>query len=219
MYIYRANGHYPSSRLCTLHHIHIPRVESRFFDMAFITSTFQQTPSSSLPFVPRAVAVDRVFSFTTGRERSNFFSSKEIGPNPNCQVISPGSKILRFPSNFVRQLSNKARRNCSNIGVAQVVAASWSDGNRESSFSASAYGDSALSAVPEVEAIPSVLKDGDGVASGESTTDESGVLQSLGLIEDSRPPFPIFRFDGSLTVHAGTCDSFFFTFHFKFVKT
>lgn len=32
--------------------------------------------------------------------------------------------ILRFPPNFVRQLSIKARRNCSNIGVAQVVAAS-----------------------------------------------------------------------------------------------
>lgn len=137
--------------------------------------------------------------------------------------MSSGSKILRFPSNFVRQLSNKARRNCSNIGVAQVVAASWSGGNRESSFSASAAGDSALSSVPEVEAIPSVFKDGavDGGASGESATDESGVLQSLDLIEDPRSPFPIFRFDGSLTVHAGTRDSFFvfFTFHFKFVKT
>lgn len=32
--------------------------------------------------------------------------------------------ILRFPPNFKRQLSIKARRNCSNIGVAQVVAAS-----------------------------------------------------------------------------------------------
>ncbi|KAJ7559375.1 hypothetical protein O6H91_04G082500 [Diphasiastrum complanatum] len=31
--------------------------------------------------------------------------------------------ILRFPPNFVRQLSIKARRNCGNIGVAQVVAA------------------------------------------------------------------------------------------------
>ncbi|KAE9466590.1 hypothetical protein C3L33_01504, partial [Rhododendron williamsianum] len=37
------------------------------------------------------------------------------------------SLILRFPPNFVRQLSTKARRNCSNIGVAQVVAASWSN--------------------------------------------------------------------------------------------
>eukprot|EP01018_Ginkgo_biloba_P010496 Gb_39265 [translate_table: standard] len=37
---------------------------------------------------------------------------------------SPSPLILRFPPNFVRQLSIKARRNCSNIGVAQVVAAS-----------------------------------------------------------------------------------------------
>lgn len=37
---------------------------------------------------------------------------------------SPSSLILRFPPNFKRQLSIKARRNCSNIGVAQVVAAS-----------------------------------------------------------------------------------------------
>ncbi|CAM6101397.1 unnamed protein product [Calypogeia fissa] len=35
--------------------------------------------------------------------------------------------ILRFPPNFVRQLSIKARRNCANIGVAQVVAASVTD--------------------------------------------------------------------------------------------
>ncbi|KAL6507349.1 cAMP-dependent protein kinase regulatory subunit Cgs1 [Orobanche gracilis] len=42
------------------------------------------------------------------------------------------SLIFRFPPNFVRQLSNKARRNCSNIGVAQVVAASWSANQRAS---------------------------------------------------------------------------------------
>jgi len=35
--------------------------------------------------------------------------------------------IPRFPPNIVRQLSIKARRNCSNIGVAQVVAASATD--------------------------------------------------------------------------------------------
>ncbi|XP_057436027.1 cystathionine gamma-synthase 1, chloroplastic [Lotus japonicus] len=41
----------------------------------------------------------------------------------------PSSLILRFPPNFQRQLSTKARRNCSNIGVAQIVAASWSNNN------------------------------------------------------------------------------------------
>ena len=33
---------------------------------------------------------------------------------------------VRFPLIFVRQFSTKARKNCGNIGVAQVVAASWS---------------------------------------------------------------------------------------------
>ncbi|KAL8545982.1 hypothetical protein ACS0TY_005916 [Phlomoides rotata] len=42
------------------------------------------------------------------------------------------SLILKFPPNFVRQLSIKARRNCSNIGVAQVVAASWSNNQTSS---------------------------------------------------------------------------------------
>ncbi|KAL3693219.1 hypothetical protein R1sor_006870 [Riccia sorocarpa] len=42
-----------------------------------------------------------------------------------CDSSSP--YILRFPPNFVRQLSIKARRNCGNIGVAQVVAASATD--------------------------------------------------------------------------------------------
>ncbi|XP_020256115.1 uncharacterized protein LOC109833002 [Asparagus officinalis] len=35
--------------------------------------------------------------------------------------------ILKFPPNFVRQLSNKARRNYGNIGIAQVVASSWAN--------------------------------------------------------------------------------------------
>uniref|UniRef100_I1PBQ6 plant cystathionine gamma-synthase n=1 Tax=Oryza glaberrima TaxID=4538 RepID=I1PBQ6_ORYGL len=35
----------------------------------------------------------------------------------------PSATILRFPPNFVRQLSTKARRNCSNIGVAQIARA------------------------------------------------------------------------------------------------
>ncbi|XP_020242130.1 uncharacterized protein LOC109820407 [Asparagus officinalis] len=35
--------------------------------------------------------------------------------------------ILKFLPNFVRHLSNKARRNCGNIGIAQVAAASWAN--------------------------------------------------------------------------------------------
>lgn len=46
--------------------------------------------------------------------------------------------ITRFPPNFVRQASIKARRNCSNIGVAQVVAASATDCNTPASAVAAA---------------------------------------------------------------------------------
>ncbi|KAG9137940.1 hypothetical protein Leryth_020763 [Lithospermum erythrorhizon] len=52
-------------------------------------------------------------------------TSKAYGTTSRAYGMS--SLMLRFPPNFVRQLSTKARRNCSNIGVAQIVAASWSD--------------------------------------------------------------------------------------------
>ncbi|KAL2924245.1 Cystathionine gamma-synthase 1 chloroplastic [Bienertia sinuspersici] len=57
------------------------------------------------------------------------------------------SLILRFPPNFVRQLSTKARRNCSNIGVAQVVAASWTHNNNSADSAASCGGVPAATAV------------------------------------------------------------------------
>ncbi|XP_078429593.1 pyridoxal phosphate (PLP)-dependent transferases superfamily protein [Wolffia australiana] len=54
----------------------------------------------------------------------------------------PRTFLLRFPPNFVRQLSTKARRNCSNIGLAHVAAASWTNDHP-----------SAV-AIPSVEASP-----------------------------------------------------------------
>ncbi|XP_066392691.1 cystathionine gamma-synthase 1, chloroplastic-like [Miscanthus floridulus] len=78
--------------------------------------------------------------------------------------------ILRFPPNFVRQLSTKARRNCSNIGVAQIVAAAWSDcpaarphsgggggrarGVASSHAAAASAAAAAASAAAEVSAVP-----------------------------------------------------------------
>ncbi|GLJ31734.1 hypothetical protein SUGI_0638220 [Cryptomeria japonica] len=50
-------------------------------------------------------------------------AAKDFASGVTCSGAS-GLVILRFPPNFVRQLSIKARRNCSNIGVAQIVAAS-----------------------------------------------------------------------------------------------
>ncbi|XP_024526047.1 cystathionine gamma-synthase 1, chloroplastic [Selaginella moellendorffii] len=68
-------------------------------------------------------------------------SSGAASPSPAPAPISPprsgtdrlssiasAAMILRFPPNFARQLSVKSRRNCSNIGVAQVVAASAMSG-------------------------------------------------------------------------------------------
>ncbi|XP_020273447.1 LOW QUALITY PROTEIN: cystathionine gamma-synthase 1, chloroplastic-like [Asparagus officinalis] len=66
---------------------------------------------------------------------SSPMSASAAGGNPRSFKKSPFSNgyglssalILKFPPNFVRQLSIKARRNCGNIGVAQVVAASWAN--------------------------------------------------------------------------------------------
>ncbi|KAL0343862.1 UNVERIFIED_CONTAM: Cystathionine gamma-synthase 1, chloroplastic [Sesamum angustifolium] len=86
------------------------------------------------------------------------------------------SLIFRFPPNFVRQLSVKARRNCSNIGVAQVVAASWSNNQGDSAFTPAAKAvDAAAAALAPVE------------------------LEGL-------PPFKYASFlnsDGSVAIHAG----------------
>ena len=57
-------------------------------------------------------------SSSSSSSSKSFTSSKSF----SCSAFPPS--ILRFPPNFARQLSIKARRNCSNIGLAQVVAAS-----------------------------------------------------------------------------------------------
>lgn len=70
--------------------------------------------------------------------------------------------ITRFPPNFVRQSSIKARRNCSNIGVAQVVAASATD---RSTPAASAVTAAAAALTSEVVDGPLELaKAGNGIA-------------------------------------------------------
>ncbi|KAL8217812.1 hypothetical protein R6Q57_021185 [Mikania cordata] len=110
------------------------------------------------------------------------------------------SLILRFPPNFVRQLSNKARRNCSNIGVAQIVAASWSNNQPPSSAAAAAKAvDAAASSAVSVP-----------IAAGEDVVDNS---KGLGLcndsefvqfeaVEDVQKPL-ILNGDGSVAIHAG----------------
>ncbi|XP_073018923.1 LOW QUALITY PROTEIN: cystathionine gamma-synthase 1, chloroplastic-like [Primulina eburnea] len=107
------------------------------------------------------------------------------------------SMILKFPPNFVRQLSNKARRNCSNIGVAQVVAASWSNDQDDLGFkpAAKAVDAAALAASATVETGV------DEVVVSESTTFDRENVQF-----EVSPPIKYASFlnsDGSVAIHAG----------------
>ncbi|XP_021911865.1 cystathionine gamma-synthase 1, chloroplastic [Carica papaya] len=113
------------------------------------------------------------------------------------------SLILRFPPNFVRQLSTKARRNCSNIGVAQVVAASWSNNSASglppAAAAAAASSAAAAAAATPVPAPPVELKATDEAAVIEGIKDNVNV--QLGDLSDPKTPFWIS--DGSIAVHAG----------------
>ncbi|XP_023531479.1 cystathionine gamma-synthase 1, chloroplastic-like [Cucurbita pepo subsp. pepo] len=105
------------------------------------------------------------------------------------------SRIFKFPPNFLRQLSNKARRNCSNIGVAQVVAASWSNNSPPSPSAAAAAAATSVDAA----AAASVPAASDAVALEGCVGNESlKVEEDLG---DSRTS--VFNSDGSVAIHAG----------------
>uniref|UniRef100_A0A804L6P5 Uncharacterized protein n=1 Tax=Musa acuminata subsp. malaccensis TaxID=214687 RepID=A0A804L6P5_MUSAM len=89
-----------------------------------------------------SAAVDTSFLLSAAADRQSCKSGARPRPGKQASSFSPSflrsvaprfaglssALILRFPPpNFVRQLSTKARRNCCNIGVAQIVAASWSN--------------------------------------------------------------------------------------------
>ncbi|TYI74958.1 hypothetical protein E1A91_D07G240800v1 [Gossypium mustelinum] len=159
-------------------------------------------------------------SFTLSPRVFNPYSSFECRPDPDFSSAPIGDKprlassrrvtasslyaggisgrglsslIFRFPPNFVRQLSIKARRNCSNIGVAQIVAASWSnDPAPDSPFLAAAA--SAQAAAAAVTA--TVTNDGAAV---EGCIDNGSV--QIGGSDNSTTTF--LSSDGSITVHAG----------------
>ncbi|KAL0350864.1 UNVERIFIED_CONTAM: Cystathionine gamma-synthase 1, chloroplastic [Sesamum radiatum] len=110
------------------------------------------------------------------------------------------SLIFRFPPNFVRQLSVKARRNCSNIGVAQVAAASWSNNQGDSAFTPAAKAvDAAAAALAPVEVDTGVQGVVPAAAEDPSLDGENVQLEGL-------PPFKYASFlnsDGSVAIHAG----------------
>ncbi|KAH7532669.1 hypothetical protein FEM48_Zijuj04G0046600 [Ziziphus jujuba var. spinosa] len=108
------------------------------------------------------------------------------------------SLIFRFPPNFVRQLSTKARRNCSNIGVAQIVAASWS--NNSGAVNPAVSAATAVDAAAIAAAVP--------VTPVEIPTGADGlaVCENVGLELENPPDLKEAAFlssDGSLAIHAG----------------
>ncbi|KAK1351423.1 Cys/Met metabolism, pyridoxal phosphate-dependent enzyme [Heracleum sosnowskyi] len=118
-------------------------------------------------------------------------SGGRLKSGPTHLSFGLSSMILRFPPDFVRQLSNKARRNCSNIGVAQVVAASWS--NKQPPQSAAA-------AVASVEAAigTAYCKKNENIIDSNKNNDSSVVD-----VQPQVNPLSFLSSDGSLAIHAG----------------
>ncbi|CAA7395027.1 unnamed protein product [Spirodela intermedia] len=144
-------------------------------------------PSSAAPPF-EARASDGHFSgfpSADGKERKNKRSTSSFASLRGERGGLSSAVILRFPPNFVRQLSTKARRNCSNIGVAHIVAASWTNklpGGLSAAAAAAAA--DAVVAIPQVESDPA----------GRLPEPESA---------DLNRDAAVFSSDGSLTVHAG----------------
>ena len=118
------------------------------------------------------------------------------------------SLILRFPPNFVRQLSTKARRNCSNIGVAQIVAASWS--NKEADFSAVPAASAVDAAATAADLVVSAqIGAEDDVATTAANAASSAAVDAvlgngvqLGGLPDLKDA-SFLSSDGSVAIHAG----------------
>ena len=163
-------------------------------------SSFQCPTIFSIPSFQCRSDPDLVGSPIGGSSRRRF--------NPTAGMPSPftgggrvSSMILRFPPNFVRQLSIKARRNCSNIGVAQIVAAKWSnnpDSGSPPAAAAAASSASAAASAPAAAVPPVALNGVDEEVVAAEGIREIGSVQ----LKDSKPSF--LSSDGSLAVHAGT---------------
>ena len=118
----------------------------------------------------------------------------------SAAFYGPSTLILRFPPNFHRQLSTKARRNCSNIGVAQIVAASWSNTSAASS-TGGAPAASAVDAAATAAAISAADEDVSAYAAGAAGNGAVPV-QLEGSVDSSYSSF--LKTDGSKAIHAGT---------------
>ncbi|KAL9271627.1 Cystathionine gamma-synthase 1, chloroplastic-like protein [Drosera capensis] len=115
---------------------------------------------------------------------------------------SISSLILRFPPNFVRQLSTKARRNCSNIGVAQIVAASWSDDDEGTCKGRGSRMGGAAAAVGGV--VEPVSEIGDDAAAGGGVEGGNGAVKVGNKEEEEEEEgLGFLKGDGSIAIHGG----------------
>ncbi|KAJ6860794.1 hypothetical protein NC651_037005 [Populus alba x Populus x berolinensis] len=132
--------------------------------------------------------------------RSN---SARHGTTPFLSGAGMSSLILKFPPNFVRQLSTKARRNCSNIGVAQIVAASWSNNSAAGvpSAAAAAAAAAAASAIPA--AAPAETLVGNEAAGIDSSDNKNASVVQLEDLSSDLEYKSFLSSDGSIAVHAG----------------
>ncbi|XP_050913883.1 cystathionine gamma-synthase 1, chloroplastic isoform X1 [Lathyrus oleraceus] len=127
----------------------------------------------------------------------NLRSSRRHFPAAGLSAAFYGisSPILRFPPNFQRQLSTKARRNCSNIGVAQIVAASWSN---------EGIGHPAAG-VPPVPAVASAVDAATAPLPLDLDADDENVVDAgvNGAVQtNSRSYSSFLKTDASKTIHA-----------------
>ncbi|GAY52740.1 hypothetical protein CUMW_144280 [Citrus unshiu] len=136
---------------------------------------------------------DPDFSGSARFDKPRISAARVIGAS-TASFSGVSSLIFRFPPNFVRQLSTKARRNCSNIGVAQIVAASWSNSVGSGSNSAAATAASAAPAPPA----PVEITSGDDIALVDGLKNVQ-----LEALADLKNEASFFSSDGSLAIHAG----------------
>ncbi|ESR44444.1 hypothetical protein WN944_005560 [Citrus x changshan-huyou] len=136
---------------------------------------------------------DPDFSGSARFDKPRISAARVIGAS-TASFSGLSSLIFRFPPNFVRQLSTKARRNCSNIGVAQIVAASWSNGVGSGSNSAAAAAASAAPAPP----VPVEITSGDDIALVDGLKNVH-----LEALADLKNEASFLSSDGSLAIHAG----------------
>lgn len=133
------------------------------------------------------------------------FSVKANSLSRGSSVHDMSSLILRFPPNFVRQLSVKARRNCSNIGVAQVVAASWSNNHASPDFTPAAKAVDSAAAIAPLD-----ITTGDeevAVVEDLPRADRNVQIEDLTGVKYSS----FLSSDGSIAIHAGMLSSFVFS--------